>query len=451
MSATGPTGFAVSGGAGGVSAHYDDLHALAGMLRAGAVTLREALADAARAAVDPALAASFALSPGSALEAEGALLSAAGPDGLGGAAFATEGLARALQAAVAAYRAADEALALGRDAALNGVGVAVGAALPVVAPVAAPALALGGAGGLERLADPALVEPLAAGLPGVAAGLGLWAPLPRGSRAGPRAVTFDGALRSPRGLLPAGRPALTAGGSAQPGDVVAPRGVGDLLRGVGRRQRRSAGAAPGEIGVRRLTAPDGTVRYVVELPGTESWALRPGPRVRDLATNVHAVSGRPTAYAHGVVAALEAAGVPPDAPVLLVGHSQGGIVAAGLAADPAVRRRFRVAAVVTAGSPLGRLPSGHGVPVLALEDRGDLVPALDGRPNRAGRDLTTVRFDSVPSTTGGKHALDGYARAAERLPHEDPSVRAWGKAASGFFVPGTVARQERYAVQRAGD
>ncbi|NHC16400.1 hypothetical protein G9H71_21675 [Motilibacter sp. E257] len=290
---------------------------------------------------------------------------------------------------------------------------------------------------------------MARGLAGVEAGLSLWVPLPRGARAAPHAATYEGALAVPRGLLPAGSPVLAPGGRAQAGDFVAPAGVADLLRGVDRRQRRSAGAVPGEIGVRRLRAPDGTVRYVVELPGTESWALRPGARVRDLATNVHAVTGRDTAYAHGVVAALEAAGVPADAPVLLVGHSQGGLVAATIAADEAVRRRFRIAAVVTAGAPLGRLPAPRGVPVLALESRADLVPALDGRHNSAGRDLTTVRFDGPRGSVGGNHALDVYVRAAEHLPHRNPSVAGWERAAAGFFTPGSSAQQERYAVQRA--
>ncbi|NHC16452.1 hypothetical protein G9H71_21945, partial [Motilibacter sp. E257] len=155
----------VSGGAGGVEAHYDDLLALAGLLRTSGQTLRRALGDTVQAAAHPALAASIALSPGSALDAEAALLSAAGPGGLVEAAATADGLGRLLQVAVATYRAADAGLTLGQDALASAGGVAVGAALPVLAPVAAVA----GLDGLERAAasSAGLVQPVARGLAGV--------------------------------------------------------------------------------------------------------------------------------------------------------------------------------------------------------------------------------------------------------------------------------------------
>src|SRR5436190_30255 len=83
-------------------------------------------------------------------------------------------------------------------------------------------------------------------------------------------------------------------------------------------------------------------------------------------------AGRPTGYAEGVRSALAAAGAGAGEPVLLVGHSLGGMVAAELARDP----QLTVAGVVTAGSPVGATP--EGIPVLSLENRGDVVPLLSG-------------------------------------------------------------------------
>ena len=54
-------------------------------------------------------------------------------------------------------------------------------------------------------------------------------------------------------------------------------------------------------------------------------------------------------------------------PVLLAGHSQGGIAAAALAADPGFRRRHPVGAVVTSGAPIARMALPPQVSVLALE------------------------------------------------------------------------------------
>src|SRR3712207_7152685 len=50
-------------------------------------------------------------------------------------------------------------------------------------------------------------------------------------------------------------------------DAVPPRTPGDLLRRVGR--RAGPGAAPGEVGVTRVTGRDGVQRWVVELRSEE--------------------------------------------------------------------------------------------------------------------------------------------------------------------------------------
>ena len=104
------------------------------------------------------------------------------------------------------------------------------------------------------------------------------------------------------------------------------------------------------------------------------------------------------------------AGIRPHDPVLLVGHSLGGMEAASMLAHGS---GFDVTHVVTAGSPLGAV---HGYPagthVLSLENRGDLVPLLDGRDNADTTQQVTVQFDDHETSMIGNHGLQHYLRGA---------------------------------------
>lgn len=113
---------------------------------------------------------------------------------------------------------------------------------------------------------------------------------------------------------------------------------------------------------------------------------------------------------------------------------------AALAADPDVRERFRITHVVTVGSPVARTVVPAGVQVLALENRYDLVPRLDGRSNDPAANITTVTFEAQHGSVGENHALSGlerpgYAQLAGTMPATDPSVRAWHDGAAGFLDP----------------
>ena len=85
----------------------------------------------------------------------------------------------------------------------------------------------------------------------------------------------------------------------------------------------------------------------------------------------------------GVVSALHAAmerdGVPRERwsrePVLICGHSQGGIVATNLTANAQVRARFNIVATATAGSPTGNSVIPSGTQYLSMENADDVVPA----------------------------------------------------------------------------
>jgi pimeloyl-ACP methyl ester carboxylesterase len=132
---------------------------------------------------------------------------------------------------------------------------------------------------------------------------------------------------------------------------------------------------------------------------------------------------------------------PTSDPVMLAGHSLGGIVAAGLAASPRFRQEHRVTHVVTFGSPVARMPVPTGVRVLSVEHTQDPVPRLDGRANPDRRGWVTVTRDlrgdpGGPRRASAAHDCAAYAvtgAAVDASP--DASVQDWRAASGQFFHP----------------
>jgi alpha-beta hydrolase superfamily lysophospholipase len=134
------------------------------------------------------------------------------------------------------------------------------------------------------------------------------------------------------------------------------------------------------------------------------------------------MSGQPDAYQQGTVQALHDAGVRPGQPVLLVGHSLGGMAAAAIVAG---HTDFHVTDVVTAGSPTAQVPGFPiGANVLSLEQLGDVVPQLDGQPNPDSVEQTTLTFDAHPAAgVLPHHDYDAYEQGAALADTSaDPSV-----------------------------
>lgn len=190
----------------------------------------------------------------------------------------------------------------------------------------------------------------------------------------------------------------TQAGPFQP-VLTRPTDLPSLMQGVS--DGYQVGQAPGSNGDIRITRIDngtGSPAYVVAIPGTESWSPSAGGQPRDLSANLGLVAGNPTAAAESVRMAMDAAGIPPGSPVMLVGHSQGGIIAGQLASDPAFVERYGVTHVMTYGAPIDHMQLAPGVGVLQVQHGADLVPRLDlgglspttGFPDRE----TTVTLDS---------------------------------------------------------
>ena len=228
-----------------------------------------------------------------------------------------------------------------------------------------------------------------------------------------------------------------------------PRRLSDVMSDLA---RRSNDRHHGEIDVRILTMPDGTRRAIVDITGTKSWDPLPTHDITSLTTNGRALVGQRTAYEEGVLAAMRMAGVRRTDKVMMVGHSEGGMVAVTAARDATKSGEFDVTHVVTAGAPIGRTVGGlpARVKVLALENTTDVVPHLDGVENPDKRNVTTASGARGNRTVVGDHDIaKSYVPLADDVQaSHHRSVRDFLHSASGYFGASDVVTRT-YQIQRS--
>ncbi|KUM36964.1 hypothetical protein AR539_06390 [Arthrobacter sp. EPSL27] len=256
------------------------------------------------------------------------------------------------------------------------------------------------------------------------------------------------------GLLAAG---INAGVSASTVGLLHPHLLDDGSPVAGDPQAVGVGAGPAQNGYRNtpipsslaqimggVTAayedggyagtPDAAVRitavdkgngpaYIVTIPGTSEWNVRSGSNPLDTVGNLASASGTLSTASQAVTMAMRQAGIPDGAPVMLVGHSQGGMTAANLAADAGFRGQFNVTNVMTYGSPIDSTRIPGSVDTLALQHPFDVVPRLDlgnakpgapglvGWPSSSGATVVTLPGPpgAGPGDVLGNHDYNAYA------------------------------------------
>lgn len=386
----------VTGGAAGLAASCAEARGLADGFDDTAERLGEVTLAGLATMRAPALLASTGLAPETGAAAEAALLALSGA--VAGCAVGLRADAASVRVALAALVAADAAAA-----------AAVGVLDRHLAAVALGQVALDPDGLSEH---PGLTQHAVSGLGGALTTL-----LAGAAYAGPgRAVVTPYPASLPRRR---------------------PRRVEDLVRhlhAVADLSPTPHSAGNGTVEVQTISDADGR-RHVVYLPGTDRFNAPwdQGHDARDLESGLDLAAGRPDAYTPGVLEALRRAGVRPDEPVLLVGHSLGGMAAAALTSRG---RGFDFRGAVTAGSPTAQVPGyPSGTHVLSLEQRGDVVPELDGAPNRDTVEQTTVSFDADPERgVLEHHGYPAYEHGAALVDASgDPSV---AEAVAAFGADG---------------
>jgi hypothetical protein len=178
-------------------------------------------------------------------------------------------------------------------------------------------------------------------------------------------------------------------------------------------------SAAASIAIQRVVGTDGVARYVVVLPGIRHLGTTSDPQ--DLLGAVAAMAATSTGYTRCVRQALDAVGAPQGAQVLLVGHSQGGLVAMDLADDPAFNGgRVRVTQVVAAGAPISSKPvvAGSGTRVLSIENVHDIVTHLDAAESATAHqsvDRLTYQFAADEHNLVRNHDAGLYAERMRAL------------------------------------
>jgi hypothetical protein len=261
------------------------------------------------------------------------------------------------------------------------------------------------------------------------------------------------------GLLPpAGPTALLV--RAHPPQLPVPRTTAGVLANVGRSYQDGtetglSGTPQGVISVQQLTHPDGTRAWVIEIPGTESWMPNDITPL-DLTTDVRLLAALADDVTDAVLDTMRLAGIGADEPVMLAGHSLGGMVAVSVAA--AVGSTYTVRAVATAGSPDLPRSAPAGVEVRHYRHTADAVPQLDGTPDTSSGQVTVVTRDL--GLTGGApvpdpvaaHAIARYVETADVADRElagTPGMRAFDAAVGDVLgPPGTTGVTRQFQATR---
>ncbi len=462
---------AVTGGSAGLAAQYAELRALASAYDGAGDRLREQARLGVRVLGDGDLLESALLSPVTFAEAEAEVARAtSGPDGLVPASVAWEADAVLVRVTVTAFEETDELVRQTFEAVDYLAGRALGHALALglvagvaTAPVWVPAVDEGDsevlAAELEAwvVDHPELVQHLANGGGGLVNGFwGALTPAPLTPwGVGPFTPATEDAAGVLAGLFPAdGDPVVVARDDlATPSAPQAPGSLADVMTHLDEVNQWSTSEHPGDNGtidIQTWVGDDGMRHHIVYLPGTDDMTTLPWTMdddVRDMPTNLLAVNGQSTAYAQGILQAMHEAGIASDEPVLLAGHSQGGIEAAWIATHTS---DFHVTQVVTAGSPvalMGDYPPG--TQVLSLEHHGDVMPLLAGEDNPDALNHVTVTFDDHEPSLAGNHAIWHYANGAAGVDASDqPSlVSALTAMRDDGFLTGTAGEAHTQAFQ----
>lgn len=421
----------VAGGSDGVTATYERVLDLATSYDSAGNRMRGWAADGARTLANGDLLESALLSPPTFAEAEAAVLAATtGPDGVLVESVGWETDAILIRVTVRSFQETDDLVHDAFEVLDYAVGRGIGASLPATIPLLLGLDLLGVVDGddLQQWAieHPDLLQHLVNGGGGLLDGIGATPGSPFGLG------TFTPDTESAAGLLAAlygpdgdavvePRDLGVADSGTQPGSLV------DVIAHLGQLSALSGPDHPennGTIEIQTLTGADGEVRHIVYLPGTDDMTTLPWTQdgdVRDLATNFQLVAGHDNAYQQGILEAMTQAGIGPDEPVLLAGHSQGGMEAAAILGQGGP---FNVTNVVTAGSPTAQVDGfPPGTHVLSLEHQGDVVPLLDGEDNPDSPQQVTVQFADGGTDVVDHHSFPHYeAGAAAVDASHDPSI-----------------------------
>lgn len=189
------------------------------------------------------------------------------------------------------------------------------------------------------------------------------------------------------------------------------------------------------VKIQKIVQADGSVSWRVVLPSTQDWqalastmsgedfelfqAMKDSGAVNDVDSNMALVlfPSLRTQYERATLEAMDQAGIkggPNGDPVMLVGFSQGGILAGHLAAYRSDDYNF--GAVVVCGAPIDNMPIPDRTRVISVQHEGDPVPTLDfftPPPTRPNWQTITSAAPGNPTDVTKIHDAGQYAKTLQ--------------------------------------
>jgi hypothetical protein len=189
-----------------------------------------------------------------------------------------------------------------------------------------------------------------------------------------------------------------------------------------------------QIRIERYTAPGAPPRYVVYVAPTQTFSPIAGEEPWDLTSNVAGVAGLPAGSIRATEQAMADAGITADSEVVLVGFSQGGLVADAVAASG----DWNTVGLETYGDPGGGIELPEGIRGVAVRHSDDFVVATGGAQQATDRTIVERRAypegSTIPSDLPAPaHQKRAYAETARLLDAaRSPELRAELDALDAF-------------------
>ncbi len=156
-------------------------------------------------------------------------------------------------------------------------------------------------------------------------------------------------------------------------------------------------------------------RFIVYVPGTQNLSLKASSNPFDMRSNLLLLAGARSNAARATELAILRAQVGPRDQVMLVGHSQGGLIALDIAKrSVAGQVAFRVEQVVTFGTPAGANSADSLPKVLSIENEVDLVPKVELRENPSESNWLTLER-KVEGDPISAHKMESYEQIVTKI------------------------------------
>lgn len=162
-----------------------------------------------------------------------------------------------------------------------------------------------------------------------------------------------------------------------------------------------------KVRVEKYPIAGGGSRYIVYIPGTQNLGAR-NANPFDMRSNLQLMAGAGSASSRATDMAIRRAGAGGGDRVMLVGYSQGGMVAAELGKlSKADRLDYKVDQVVTFGAPVGSNSASALPQTLSVENKADFVPHLDAIDNPKASNWVTLE-GIVEKDPLANHEMESY-------------------------------------------